>query len=92
VRVSRMTPHSSDDDDRSYRPREEVEKMKQDDPLPAFEKTLREMKVLSEKDAESLDERARAQVEQAVADAESAPYPEVADASYPVYVEDIRNG
>ena len=55
VRVNRMTPHSSDDDDRSYRPREEVEQMKQDDPLPAFEVVLREMKVLTEKDAKVLD-------------------------------------
>jgi 2-oxoisovalerate dehydrogenase E1 component alpha subunit len=92
VRVNRMTPHSSDDDDRSYRPREEVEQMKQDDPLPAFENTLREMKVLTEKDAKVLDERAREQVEQAVADAEAAPYPDVADASHPVYVEDVQHG
>lgn len=92
VRVNRMTPHSSDDDDRSYRPREDVEQMKQDDPLPAFEKTLREMKVLTEKDAGVLDERAREQVEQAVADAEAAPYPNVADAAHPVYVEDVQHG
>jgi 2-oxoisovalerate dehydrogenase E1 component alpha subunit len=40
LRVSRMTPHSSDDDDRSYRPREEVEVMKALDPVPTFAESL----------------------------------------------------
>ena len=31
--VNRMTPHSSDDDDRSYRPREELEAQKAQDPV-----------------------------------------------------------
>jgi 2-oxoisovalerate dehydrogenase E1 component alpha subunit len=92
VRVNRMTPHSSDDDDRSYRPREEVEQMKLDDPLPAFEAVLVEKKVLSEKDLTALDDKARAEVEAAVETAEAAPYPPVEDASYPVYVEDVRHG
>jgi 2-oxoisovalerate dehydrogenase E1 component alpha subunit len=92
VRVSRMTPHSSDDDDRTYRPREEVEQMKADDPLPAFERALQEMKVLSGKDCEALDEKARAEVEAAVAAAEAAPYPPVEEAGHPVYVEDVRHG
>jgi 2-oxoisovalerate dehydrogenase E1 component alpha subunit len=87
-----MTPHSSDDDDRSYRPREEVEQMKLDDPLPAFEAVLVEKKVLSEKDLTALDDKARAEVEAAVETAEAAPYPPVEDASYPVYVEDVRHG
>jgi len=92
VRVNRMTPHSSDDDDRTYRPREEVEQMKLDDPLPAFETVLKEQKVLSEKDLAALDEKARAEVEAAVAAAEEAPYPPVETAAYPVYVEDVRHG
>jgi 2-oxoisovalerate dehydrogenase E1 component alpha subunit len=92
ARVNRMTPHSSDDDDRTYRPREEVEQMKADDPLPAFEAVLKEQKILSEKDVEALDEKARAEVQAAVEAAEAAPYPPVETASYPVYVEDVRHG
>ncbi|MEJ2012727.1 MAG: thiamine pyrophosphate-dependent dehydrogenase E1 component subunit alpha [Anaerolineales bacterium] len=92
ARVNRMTPHSSDDDDRTYRSREEVEQMKADDPLPAFEAVLKEQKILTEKDAEALDEKARAEVEAAVEAAEAAPYPAVETASYPVYVEDVRHG
>jgi 2-oxoisovalerate dehydrogenase E1 component alpha subunit len=74
VMVSRMTPHSSDDDDRTYRSKE------------------RKKKALTNKLAEEIDSAVKEQVEAAVAAAEAAPYPEVAEATYPVYVEDIRHG
>lgn len=92
LKVSRMTPHSSDDDDRSYRPREEVESMKARDPLPAFAESLIKQKVLTQKDLDKLEAEIKEQVEDAVQYAEAAPYPEVSEASYPVYVEDIRHG
>lgn len=41
ARVYRITPHSSDDDDRSYRSREEVEQFKQRDPLLIARRRLR---------------------------------------------------
>jgi 2-oxoisovalerate dehydrogenase E1 component alpha subunit len=88
--VSRMTPHSSDDDDRSYRPREEVEQMKVLDPVPAFAKFLIKQKVLTQKVLDKLETEIKEQVEEAVQYAESAPYPDVVEATYPVYVEDIR--
>jgi 2-oxoisovalerate dehydrogenase E1 component alpha subunit len=92
--VSRMTPHSSDDDDRSYRPREEVEQkveqMKVLDPVPAFAEFLIKQKVLSQKVLDKLETEIKEQVEEAVQYAESAPYPDVVEATYPVYVEDIR--
>jgi 2-oxoisovalerate dehydrogenase E1 component alpha subunit len=91
LKVSRMTPHSSDDD-RSYRSREEVEAMKARDPVPAFAESLIEQKVLTQKDLDKLEAEIKEQVEDAVQHAEAAPYPEVSEASYPVYVEDIRHG
>ena len=91
ARVERMTPHSSDDDDRSYRPRAEVESMKARDPLSAFRQTLLGRKVLTEKLDADLEAQAREQVEQAITFAEAAPYPDVSEAAYPVFVEDIRH-
>lgn len=92
ARVHRLTPHSSDDDDRSYRPRPEIEAMKADDPLVFFQRLLREKKVLSEKTEAALEAEAGGQVAAAIEAAEAAPYPDVSEAAYPVYVEDIRRG
>jgi 2-oxoisovalerate dehydrogenase E1 component alpha subunit len=92
VRVERMTPHSSDDDDRTYRPREEVEAMKARDPVAALRGLLLGRKILSEKLDADLDTQAREQVEEAIAYAEAAPYPDVGEAAYPVFVEDVRRG
>src|SRR6185369_2118174 len=37
----RMTPHSSDDNDRTYRPAEEIKSLRQNDPLARFQTYLR---------------------------------------------------
>lgn len=92
LKVSRMTPHSSDDDDRTYRPREEVEAMKALDPVPAFATLLLKQNTITQKDLDTLEAEIKEQVEEAVDHAESAPYPDVSEAAYPVYVEDIRHG
>ncbi len=92
VKVHRMTPHSSDDDDRSYRPKEEVEAMKADDPLMKFAAALRGKSILTEELEEEMDAQAREEIDQAVTAASEAPFPEVAEAGYPVYAEDIRHG
>ena len=92
ARVHRLTPHSSDDDDRTYRPREEVEAMKAADPLAACQKSLREKKVLTQKLEAELETEVAAAVDDAIRFAEAAPYPDVSEAAYPVYVEDIRRG
>jgi 2-oxoisovalerate dehydrogenase E1 component alpha subunit len=86
--VNRMTPHSSDDDDRSYRPREELEALKAQDPLELQRDKLLAAGLLTEEADEELQERAKKEVEEAVEFANEAPYPEISEASYPVYVED----
>lgn len=92
VLVSRMTPHSSDDDDRTYRSREEVEQMKAEDPLPAFAEQLKAEGVLSEELIEELDAKAKEQITKAVEYAEQAAYPEISGASHPVYAEEVSHG
>jgi len=92
VMVQRMTPHSSDDDDRSYRPRAELEALKAQDPVRLQRDKLKDMGLLSERAETEVQERAAAQVEEAIKFAASAPYPEVSEASYPVYAGDRVDG
>ena len=86
--VNRMTPHSSDDDDRSYRPREELEAQKAQDPVHLQRDKLLAAGILTEEAENDLQERAKIEVEQAVEYATEAPYPDISEASYPVYAED----
>jgi 2-oxoisovalerate dehydrogenase E1 component alpha subunit len=92
VKVSRMTPHSSDDDDRSYRSKEEVEALKEKDPLPAFATKLRQERVINDADEADMEQRVKEQIDQAVEAAIQAPYPPIEEATRPVYVEEIRYG
>ena len=90
--VHRMTPHSSDDDDRSYRSREEIELMKANDPLELFRSQLLDRGILSDRVDQEYQTRAKEQVEQAVRQAEEAKYPDVREASYPIFAEDVPHG
>ena len=92
AKVYRLTPHSSDDDDRSYRTRQEVDEWKQRDPLQAFRAQLLERKVLTAAEDAKLEARAKDEVDDAVRFGEAAPYPEVSEGAWPVYVEDVRHG
>jgi len=91
AKTYRPVPHSSDDDDRSYRSREEVEKWKKRDPLSSFQSLLLQRGTLTPEIASEFESRARAQVEEAVAFSEAAPYPDPSqEGRAPVYAEEIR--
>jgi 2-oxoisovalerate dehydrogenase E1 component alpha subunit len=90
TRVFRITPHSSDDDDRTYRSREELEENKRGDCLIRTRSTLEKEGVLKAKDLEEMEARAKKMVDEAVQYADQAPYPDVEEATYPVYAEQIR--
>ena len=92
ARVNRITPHSSDDDDRSYRTREEVEEGKRNDAILISRQVLEKEGVLNAKLVEEMEVKAKEMVDAAVAEAEAAPYPDVSEAAYPVYVEEVRRG
>ncbi len=85
VRVVRLTPHSSDDDDTTYRTPEDKASLKTHDPLPKFRAALLEKGVLSEALAKEIDDRALAEVDAAQRFAESAPFPDVSWAAGPVF-------
>ncbi|HEC21484.1 MAG TPA: thiamine pyrophosphate-dependent dehydrogenase E1 component subunit alpha [Chloroflexi bacterium] len=75
AKTYRPTPHSSDDDDRTYRPREEVEQWKKRDPLARFQAYLLEAGILDEQAIADYEARAREEIDRAQAAAEAAPFP-----------------
>jgi len=85
AKTYRIVPHSSDDDDRSYRSREEVASWKLRDPILRFREVLMAEGVLTTDAADTMDRRARAEVDAAQAAAEAAPSPEPEDALGAVY-------
>ena len=91
TRMYRMTPHSSDDDDRSYRSHEEVEENKKRDPLLAARTRLESEGLLTEALLNELEAKAKAMVEEAVAAANQAPYPDPEEARYPVFAEEVTH-
>jgi 2-oxoisovalerate dehydrogenase E1 component alpha subunit len=88
--IYRITPHSSDDDDRSYRTREEVEENKRKDWMHVSRNILEREGVLTPKSIDEMEVSIKAMIDEAVQYAEAAPYPDVEEALYPVYVENIR--
>jgi 2-oxoisovalerate dehydrogenase E1 component alpha subunit len=81
----RLTPHSSDDDDRTYRTADEVAQAKTFDPIITFAAFLKEKGVLSDSEEEAIDERIKKIVNEATDYAENAPYAAPEDALKFVY-------
>jgi len=92
TRLYRITPHSSDDDDRTYRSREEVEEHKKRDPLLIARTALEKDGLLPAEDLEDMEARAKAMIDEAVQYATEAPFPEVEAGLTPVYAEEVRHG
>ncbi len=85
AKTYRPVPHSSDDDDRTYRTRDEVETWKQRDPILRFQAYLRERGLLDDEAIDEIEQRVRQEVDEAQAAAEAAPYPPAEDALYPLF-------
>jgi 2-oxoisovalerate dehydrogenase E1 component alpha subunit len=87
AKTYRFFPHTSDDDDRSYRTREEVEEAKHRDPLHLFEHHLRKVGVLEKSAVDELATEVKAEVDKAVDQAWNAPDPEPASLTRHVFFE-----
>ena len=83
----RLTPHSSDDNDRTYRPAAELKALKQSDPLTKYANFLRAEDLLSDDEERAINDRVKAQVNRATADAEGAPSPDPSTVLRHVYTE-----
>ncbi|MGH8929034.1 MAG: alpha-ketoacid dehydrogenase subunit alpha/beta [Acidimicrobiia bacterium] len=72
----RYYAHTSDDDDRLYRSREEVEEWRRHDPVVTLKQYLIEERLLSQADEKRIEEEVLAAVARAVEEAEAAPAPD----------------
>ena len=83
----RLTPHSSDDDDRTYREREEVDEAKKKDSIITFANYLREQGILTEEKETEMNDELNKIVNDATDYAENAAYAEAESALTYVYEE-----
>jgi 2-oxoisovalerate dehydrogenase E1 component alpha subunit len=84
----RLVPHTSDDDDRRYRTREEVEQWSKKDPLVRFKAWLQEHEIANQAKLDELHEQAAREVDEATQSAEDAPTPAAESALRHVFVEE----
>ncbi|HEY6449142.1 MAG TPA: thiamine pyrophosphate-dependent dehydrogenase E1 component subunit alpha [Candidatus Cybelea sp.] len=83
----RFLSHTTDDDDRTYRSREEVETRRKDDPVPRFERLLVEHSILTSADVEALKRAVLEETNDATDRAEAMAYPAACDLYERVYAE-----
>lgn len=85
----RFYSHTSDDDDRTYRTKEEVEEAKAKDPIPRFEEYLKSVDLIDDKKIAELREETTAEVRKGSDDAEAAEFPDPATGADNVYAEEV---
>ncbi|AUW92707.1 2-oxoisovalerate dehydrogenase [Sulfobacillus thermotolerans] len=88
AKTYRYTAHSSDDDDRSYRSREELLREKADDPVVVFRESLMRLNVWDERQEERLQQEVRAVVDDATEYALNAAMPDPSTLMDHVYEKD----
>ncbi|MBI3287237.1 MAG: thiamine pyrophosphate-dependent dehydrogenase E1 component subunit alpha, partial [Chloroflexi bacterium] len=87
AKTYRIVPHSSDDDDRTYRSREEVEEWKRRDPILRTKQDLLEVRLLDEKGDQEIRAWALKETNEANEYGEKAPYPDPSEALKNVFFE-----
>lgn len=88
AKTYRYYAHTSDDDDRLYRTREEVDEWRRNDPVVFLKQYLIEERLLSEETEQEILEKVETELAEAVAHAEAAPPPD--DAYGHVYARPIE--
>jgi 2-oxoisovalerate dehydrogenase E1 component alpha subunit len=83
----RFLAHTTDDDDRTYRSRDEVAERRKSDPVPCFERLLIERGILDEAGAEALKRGVLEEANDATDAAEAMAYPAASDLFERVYAE-----
>ena len=87
AKTYRFFPHTSDDDDRTYRSREEVEAAKHNDPIHRFEHYLRDAGLFGEPQVEEIAAHTKADVDRQIDQAWNAPDPDPSSLERHVYFE-----
>src|SRR5262245_63830771 len=88
VRTYRFMGHSMSDPG-NYRTRAEIEKYQQRDPIKLFAATLKEEKVVSDKDFEEIEARVKEEVERSLKFAEESPLPQPDELYTDIYANPI---
>ncbi|QNU07136.1 thiamine pyrophosphate-dependent dehydrogenase E1 component subunit alpha [Peribacillus butanolivorans] len=83
----RLTPHSSDDDDRSYRTADEVAEAKTKDSIKTFGAYLKEIGIMDDALEKQMNDEVMIIVNEATDYAENAPYPKAESAMNHVYAQ-----
>ncbi|MDQ3474327.1 MAG: pyruvate dehydrogenase (acetyl-transferring) E1 component subunit alpha [Acidobacteriota bacterium] len=91
VRTYRFMGHSMSDPG-NYRTRAEIEKYQERDPLKVFAASLREEKIISDKDYEAMEKQVQEDVEHALRFADESPLPEPDELYTDVYANPITPG
>ncbi|MBV8117898.1 MAG: thiamine pyrophosphate-dependent dehydrogenase E1 component subunit alpha, partial [Candidatus Eremiobacteraeota bacterium] len=81
----RLLARSTDDNDMTYRTREEVTERRKADPVPAFEARLVEHGVMTQQDVEAMRKDVLRETNEATDAAEAQPYPQPSDLYTHVY-------
>ena len=76
AKTYRFFPHTSDDDDRTYRSREEVEEAKHHDPIRAFETYLEKQGLVDDAAIDQIGAEIKADIDRQIDRAWNAPDPE----------------
>jgi 2-oxoisovalerate dehydrogenase E1 component alpha subunit len=85
MKVERFMPHTTDDDDRRYRPADEVEEARQRDPVVSLAALLVEQGAITEQQIKDIKARATKLVNEATDAAEAAGLPDVSTIQDLVY-------
>ena len=84
----RFLGHTSDDDDKTYRPRDEVEEARRQDPIERFAGYLAANEVLDRAGADEMRAQIKTQIDEAISAAWEAPDPTPESALRHVFAED----
>jgi pyruvate dehydrogenase E1 component alpha subunit/2-oxoisovalerate dehydrogenase E1 component alpha subunit len=87
VKTFRMKGHA-EHDNQAYVPPQLIEEWKARDPLPRYERVLKELGLATDDDFARIQERVRREVDVATDEAERSPMPDPADAGRGLYIED----
>jgi 2-oxoisovalerate dehydrogenase E1 component alpha subunit len=85
LRTYRHYSHTSDDDDRTYRDKAEVDEWKKKDPIPRFETYLREVDVLDDARIDEMRQQAKDEVAAGAREAEQSEFPDPTTAARHVF-------
>lgn len=89
VLTTRLTAHSSDDDQKQYRSAEDLTRGKEQDPIPYFAHYLMENGVVDELKMQQIDDNIKSIVNEATDYAEQAPYAKPEHLFNYVYAEEV---